>query len=207
MSETKAPSETQAPEPKMNRREHILQCLAQMLETSPGQRITTAKLAAEVGVSEAALYRHFPSKARMFEGLIEFIEESILSRINLILSEQKDTIQRCQLILQLVLTFAERNPGITRLMNGDALMGENERLRARIHALFEKIQTHIKQALREKALREGIGFRLDEGMLANLLLAYAEGRISQYVRSDFKVPPTQDFNEQWAFMRQQLLQS
>ena len=192
---------------QISRRDHILQCLAQMLETSPGQRITTAKLAAEVGVSEAALYRHFPSKARMFEGLIEFIEESLLSRINLILNDQKDTIQRCQLILQLLLTFAERNPGITRLLNGDALMGENERLRARIHSLFEKIQTHIKQALREKALREDIGFRLDEAMLANLLMAYAEGRIAQYVRSDFKRLPTQDFAEQWAFMRQQLLQS
>ncbi|MCM2680942.1 nucleoid occlusion factor SlmA [Echinimonas agarilytica] len=195
------------PEVKLSRRDHILQCLAHMLETAPGQRITTAKLAAEVGVSEAALYRHFPSKARMYEGLIEFIEESVLSRINLILAEQKDTIQRCQLILQLLLTFAERNPGITRLLNGDALMGENERLRVRVNSLFDKIQTHIKQALREKAIREGIGFRLDEGMLANLLMAFAEGRIAQFVRSDFKKLPTQDFNEQWSFMRQQLLQS
>ena len=194
-------------EQKISRRDHILQCLAHMLETAPGQRITTAKLAAEVGVSEAALYRHFPSKARMYEGLIEFIEESILSRINLILSEQKDTLQRCQLILQLLLTFAERNPGISRLLNGDALMGENERLRARIQSLFEKIQTHLKQALREKALREDTGFQLDEGMLANLLMAYAEGRIAQYVRSDFKQLPTQGFAEQWTFMRQQLLQS
>lgn len=194
-------------EQKISRRDHILQCLAHMLENSPGQRITTAKLAAEVGVSEAALYRHFPSKARMYEGLIEFIEESILSRINLILNEQKDTMQRCQLMLQLLLTFAERNPGISRLLNGDALMGEHERLRARIQGLFEKIQTHLKQALREKALREGQGFELDEGMLANLLMAYTEGRIAQYVRSDFKLPPTQGFTEQWNFMRQQLLQS
>lgn len=97
--------------PKINRREHILQCLAQMLETNPGQRITTAKLASEVGVSEAALYRHFPSKARMFEGLIEFIEESLLSRINLIMDDEKDTMKRCQLVLQLLLIFAERNQG------------------------------------------------------------------------------------------------
>ena len=94
---------------KRNRREEILQALAAMLETSPGQRITTAKLAANLGVSEAALYRHFPSKARMFEGLIEFVEDTLLSRINLIMDEEKDTLMRCQTILKLVLTFAERN--------------------------------------------------------------------------------------------------
>ncbi|SDJ91626.1 transcriptional regulator, TetR family [Ferrimonas sediminum] len=192
---------------KSNRREQILQCLARMLETSPGQRITIAKLAAEVGVSEAALYRHFPSKARMFEGLIEFIEDSLLSRINLIMEEETDTMVRCQLILQLLLTFAERNPGITRLLTGDALIGEQERLRERINQLFAKIETNLKQALREKALRESSGFYLEEGMLANLLLSYAEGRIAQYVRSEFKLMPTDRFSEQWAFIQRQLLQS
>ncbi|MBY6187950.1 nucleoid occlusion factor SlmA [Marinobacter hydrocarbonoclasticus] len=192
---------------KKNRREHILQCLARMLETSPGQRITTAKLAAEVGVSEAALYRHFPSKARMFEGLIEFIEESLLSRINLVMQEEKDTMVRCQLMLQLLLTFAERNPGITRLLTGDALTGEQDRLRGRINLLFNKIETNLKQALREKSLREGQGFYLEEGMLANLLLSWAEGRIAQFVRSEFKELPTKNFSEQWAFIQRQLLQS
>jgi len=193
--------------PKVNRREHILQCLATMLETNPGQRITTAKLAAEVGVSEAALYRHFPSKARMFEGLIEFIEESLLSRINLIIDEEKDTMKRCQLLLQLLLVFAERNPGISRVLNGDALLGENERLRSRIGQLFSKIETHLKQILREKSLREGQAFSIDEAVLANLLMAIAEGRIAQFVRSDFKIKPTKHFNEQWTFVQQQLLQS
>ncbi|GIU33324.1 nucleoid occlusion factor SlmA [Shewanella schlegeliana] len=196
-----------AASPKINRREHILQCLATMLETSPGQRITTAKLAAEVGVSEAALYRHFPSKARMFEGLIEFIEESLLSRINLIMDEEKDTMKRCQQLLQLLLVFAERNPGISRVLNGDALLGENERLRSRISQLFSKIETHLKQILREKSLREGKAFNLDEAVLANLLLAVAEGRIAQFVRSEFKLKPTKHFNEQWNFIQQQLLQS
>ncbi|MGL5360111.1 MAG: nucleoid occlusion factor SlmA [Shewanella sp.] len=193
--------------PKINRREHILQCLAQMLETSPGQRITTAKLAAEVGVSEAALYRHFPSKARMFEGLIEFIEESLLSRINLIMDDEKDTMKRCQLVLQLLLIFAERNPGISRVLSGDALLGENERLRNRIGSLFAKIETQLKQILREKTLREGKGFNLDEAILANLLLAFAEGRIAQFVRSEFKLKPTMHFDEQWSFIQHQLLQS
>lgn len=196
-----------AASPKINRREHILQCLATMLETSPGQRITTAKLAAEVGVSEAALYRHFPSKARMFEGLIEFIEESLLSRINLIMDEEKDTMKRCQQLLQLLLVFAERNPGISRVLNGDALLGENERLRSRISQLFSKIETHLKQILREKSLREGKAFSIDEAVLANLLMAIAEGRIAQFVRSEFKLKPTKHFNEQWTFVQQQLLQS
>ncbi|MCG9713800.1 nucleoid occlusion factor SlmA [Shewanella insulae] len=196
-----------AASPKINRREHILQCLATMLETSPGQRITTAKLASEVGVSEAALYRHFPSKARMFEGLIDFIEESLLSRINLIMDEEKDTMRRCQLLLQLLLVFAERNPGISRVLNGDALLGENERLRSRTGQIFSKIETHLKQILREKTLREGKGFNLDEAILANLLLAVAEGRIAQFVRSDFKNKPTEHFAEQWQFIQQQLLQS
>lgn len=181
---------------KKNRREQILQSLAHMLEI-PGQRITTAKLAAEVGVSEAALYRHFPSKARMFEGLIEFIEESLLTRINLIMSEEKDTLLRCHHLLQLLLMFAERNPGITRVLTGDALLGEQDRLRHRVTQLFDKIETHLKQILRERKLREGKSFDLEESTLANMLLAYAEGRISQYVRSGFTIHPTKDFDQQW----------
>ncbi|RJG49509.1 nucleoid occlusion factor SlmA [Motilimonas pumila] len=192
---------------KVNRKEQILQCLAQMLETAPGQRITTAKLAKQVGVSEAALYRHFPSKARMFEGLIEFIEESLLSRINLILEEEKDTFNRIHHILHLILSFTERNPGITRILTGDALLGENDRLRSRIQGLFEKLETQIKQVLREKKLREGQGFNLDEGALANLLLAFAEGKVNQFVRTEFKQKPTADFDAQWSFIRNQLLHS
>ncbi|QSX33967.1 nucleoid occlusion factor SlmA [Shewanella avicenniae] len=192
---------------KFNRREHILQCLAQMLETNPGQRITTAKLASEVGVSEAALYRHFPSKTRMYEGLIEFIEESLLSRINLIMAEEKDTMRRCHLMLHLLLVFAEKNPGISRLLNGDALLGEHERLRDRINQLFAKVETHLKQILREKTLREGQKFNIDESILANMLLAIAEGRITQFVRSEFKLKPTYHFEEQWQFIQKQLLQS
>jgi len=182
---------------KSNRREQILQSLAHMLEI-PGNRITTAKLAAEVGVSEAALYRHFPSKARMFEGLIEFIEQSILSRVNIITAEEKNTSIRCHHILQLILLFAEKNPGITRILTGDALLGEHDRLRERISALFEKLETNLKQILRERKLREGRSFEIDEGALANMLLAFAEGRINQYVRSGFNVKPTEDFEQQWS---------
>ena len=167
-----------------------------MLET-PGTRITTAKLAKEVGVSEAALYRHFPSKARMFEGLIEFIEHSMLSRVNIITNDEKNTLLRCYHLIQLILLFAEKNPGITRIMTGDALLGEHDRLRERMSQLFDKLETHLKQILRERKLREGKSFDIDEALLANMLLAYAEGRLNQYVRSDFKLKPTEGFEAQW----------
>lgn len=182
---------------RSNRKEQILQSLAQMLETSPGQRITTAKLAAEVGVSEAALYRHFPSKARMFEGLIEFIENTLLSRINLILDNEKETQSRIYNILVLLLTFAQKNPGITRILTGDALQGEQERLRERVQGLFEKLETQFKQVLRERKLREGKAFSTDEAALANFFLAYVEGKMNQFVRSDFTALPSQQFEVQW----------
>ncbi len=185
---------------KPNRKEQILQCLALMLQDCPGQRITTAKLAAEVGVSEAALYRHFPSKARMFEGLIDFIEESIFTRINLILTDHKETLVRCHHMLHVLLVFSERNPGMCRILSGDALMGENERLRTRVHQLFEKLESQFKQVLRERKLREGKTFTISEQALANILTSFAEGKISQYVRSGFDKKPSHDFNEQWQFL-------
>jgi len=185
---------------KISRKQQILECLALMLQSSPGERITTAKLAAEVGVSEAALYRHFPSKARMFEGLIDFIEESVFSRINLILSDHKETLVRCHHVLHVLLVFAERNPGMCRILSGDALMGENERLRVRVHQFFEKLESQFKQILRERKLREGKTFTINEQALANILVAFAEGKISQYVRSGFDKKPSSDFNEQWQFL-------
>ncbi|MBU2979831.1 MULTISPECIES: nucleoid occlusion factor SlmA [unclassified Alteromonas] len=187
---------------KTNRRAQILQALAGMLESHQGQRITTAKLAETVGVSEAALYRHFPSKARMFEGLIEFIEETLFSRINKILNEEKDAAARCQLILHLLLGFAEKNPGITRILNGDALMGEQDRLRARIAKLFERLETQLKQILRERKLREGKSLAAEEGVIANLMVCYVDGRINQFIRSGFTRKPTEQFNEQWHLLKQ-----
>ncbi|MDO6426030.1 nucleoid occlusion factor SlmA [Thalassotalea sp. 1_MG-2023] len=185
---------------KPNRKQQILECLALMLQTSPGQRITTAKLAEQVGVSEAALYRHFPSKARMFEGLIEFIEESIFSRVNLILTDHKEALVRCHHILHVLLIFAERNPGMCRILSGDALMGENERLRARVNQFFEKLESQFKQVLRERKLREGKGFDIPELALANILVAFAEGKICQYVRTGFEKKPSESFNDQWLFL-------
>lgn len=190
---------------KKNRREEILQALAQMLESSEGsQRITTARLAATVGVSEAALYRHFPSKARMFEGLIEFIEESLMSRINLILTDEKDTLLRLRLIVQLLLGFAEKNPGLTRILTGHALMFEQDRLQNRINQLFDRIETQLRQVMRERKLREGKSFAQDEGLLASQLLAFCEGLMSRFVRSEFRYLPTQDFDIRWQLLTAEL---
>ena len=183
---------------KGNRKEQILQCLAEMLESHSGQRITTAKLAEKVGVSEAALYRHFPSKARMYEGLIEFIESTLLSRINLILEKDKTTEGRIYNILKLILGFAEMNRGITAILTGDALLGEHDRLRERVASLFEKLETQFKQVLRERKLREGKAFPIEDATFANMLLAYTEGKMNQFVRSGFHRSPMEGFEDQWA---------
>ncbi|MDI5985238.1 nucleoid occlusion factor SlmA [Halomonas sp. M4R5S39] len=191
--------------PTPSRREQILQALALMLEEDSGKRITVAALARQVGVSEAALYRHFPSKARMFEGLIEFIEASLFERISRILDQEPHAVPRCGQVLGLLLGFAEKNPGLSRLLGGDALTGETARLRLRIHQLFERLETQLKQILREAELHEGRRPTLPVSATANLLLAQAEGRISQYVRSDFRRRPTEHWDDQWTLLSSQLL--
>ncbi|EMJ9776217.1 MULTISPECIES: nucleoid occlusion factor SlmA [Morganella] len=190
---------------KKNRREEILQALAQMLESSDGsQRITTAKLAASVGVSEAALYRHFSGKTKMFDSLIVFIEDSLISRINLILQDEKETISRIKLILMLILGFSEKNPGLTRIMTGHALMFEQDKLQSRINQLYERIEAQLRQVLKEKRIRDGSGFTYDESLLASQLLAFCEGMLSRFVRSEFKYRPTQEFETRWPLLLAQL---
>ena len=188
---------------KPNRRAHILQSLASMLENNSGKRITTAALAAEVGVSEAALYRHFPSKARMYEGLIDFVEDTLFSRINKIINDEKDTAVRIQMVLHLFLGFSEKNPGIARILHGDALTGEHERLRSRVAKIFERLETQIKQILRERKVRDGKTFSVDESALAALLTSYVDGRINAYIRSEFKRRPTEKFSEIWTSLKAQ----
>ena len=185
---------------KPSRKEQILQSLAHMLEAAPGGRITTAGLAKEVGGSEAALYRHFPSKAKMFEGLISFIEEAIFSRINRIMEDGKASDQVEQ-ILTLLLAFTERNPGITRLLTGDALTGENARLHQRIQQFYDRVESQVKQVLRDAEFKEGLRTQATPTITANLLLAVAEGRIAQFVRSGFKTLPSQDWPAQWALLQ------
>ena len=186
---------------RSDRRQQILEVLAQELESNPGSRITTAALARAVGVSEAALYRHFSSKARMFESLIEFADNSVFGLINKILDQEKDAVTRCERIVHLLLGFSERNPGITRVLLGDALVGENERLRVRVQQFFERIETQFRQVLREANLSNGPRAVATIDATANQLMSFIEGRMSQYVRSNFQRRPTVHWDEQWPVMK------
>ncbi len=190
---------------KPSRRQQILEALARQLEETPGERITTAGLARAVGVSEAALYRHFPSKARMFEGLIEFIEETVFGLTNRILQDESSAVLRTERIIVLVLGFAERNPGITRLLTGDVLIGETERLRTRIGQFYERLETQLKQVLREGELSGELKCAERIPAMANMLIAFTDGRLQQFVRSGFKRSPTTMWPEQWSMLRQNIL--
>ena len=183
---------------RRRRREDILQAFAAMLETHPGSRITTAALASRVGVSEAALYRHFPSKAKMIDGLIEFAEDTVFTRVAQIQENDAATgEERCGKILALLLGFCERNPGFARLFAGDALQGETERLRQRIRQFFDRIETELRQIMREVHAVHGRQGAISATAAANLMLATCEGRITQFVRSEFRSPPTKEWSEQW----------
>jgi TetR/AcrR family transcriptional regulator len=185
---------------KPSRRQQILEALAQELEKSPGERITTAGLARAVGVSEAALYRHFPSKAKMFEGLIEFIEETVFGLINRILADESNSAIRCEKIMMVLLGFSARNPGISRILMGDALTGETGRLRQRIGQFFDRVEMQFKQILREGELAGQLQGKQHVAATASLLLAVAEGRMNQYVRSSFKRSPLADWEDQWPLL-------
>ncbi len=191
---------------KPSRRQQILEALAQELEKSPGQRITTAGLARAVGVSEAALYRHFPSKARMFEGLIDFIEDSVFGLVNRILQEESRMQVRCEKILLIILGFSARNAGISRLLAGDALVGETERLRQRMNQFYERLETQLKQVLREGEMNGELSASIPVGPMANMLMAQAEGQIHQFVRSGFKRSPVEMWDSQWPLLRQLLVE-
>ena len=189
---------------KPNRRQQVLEVLAQELESNPGSRITTAALAKAVGVSEAALYRHFASKAKMFEALIDFSEDSVFTLTNKIMEQEGDVILRCEKLIQLVLGFSERNPGITRVLLGDALVGENERLRVRVGKFFERVETQFKQILREANLSDGPRAMAPIDAAANEIVALIEGRMSQYVRTNFVRKPTEYSTEQWQVLKEGL---
>ncbi|AKH20909.1 nucleoid occlusion factor SlmA [Sedimenticola thiotaurini] len=184
---------------KVSRKQQILESLAAELERSPGERITTAVLARSVGVSEAALYRHFASKAKMFEGLIGFAEESVFARINQILDSEKETRVRCARILYLLLAFSERNPGITRVLLGDALVGETERLHQRVEQFFSRLETQLRQVLRESRMRDD-DLCVDAESGAALLLSLIEGRMHQFLRTRFKVSPATGWESQWMIL-------
>ena len=175
-----------------------------MLETHPGSRITTAALAKHIGVSEAALYRHFPSKAKMIDGLIAFAEATVFERVGQIVDEHGDPEPRCAAVLMLLLAFCERNPGFARLFAGEALQGETERLRQRMRQFYDRIETQLRQIIREAYAIRATPPPLSAAAAANLLLASAEGRISQFVRSEFKTQPTEGWTNQWQVLARAL---
>jgi TetR/AcrR family transcriptional regulator len=179
------------------RKLQILQTLAQMLETPSAERITTAALAARLDVSEAALYRHFASKAQMFEGLIGFIEETIFGLVNKITAEQQGGLAQLEAVLSMLLGFARKNRGMTRVLIGDALVNENERLQARINQLHDRLEATLKQCLRFAATQGEIPESVDSAAHANLMLCYVIGRWHQFAKSGFKRDPLEAWPAQW----------
>ena len=172
------------------RKLQILQALAAMLEQPKGEKITTAALAARLSVSEAALYRHFASKAQMFEGLIDFIEASVFGVINQILEKEERGVDQLHAILQMLLSFAANNPGMTRVLIGDALVGEDERLELRMNGFYERIELACKGALR-LAASQGHGIEDEVGARASLLVSYVTGRWHRYAKSGFRQNPAE----------------
>ncbi|MCD2517761.1 nucleoid occlusion factor SlmA [Massilia sp. G4R7] len=172
------------------RKLQILQALASMLEQPKGEKITTAALAARLSVSEAALYRHFASKAQMYEGLIEFIEASVFGLINQIAEREERGVDQAHAILQMLLGFAASNPGMTRVLIGDALVGEDERLQSRMNGFYDRIEMACRQALRV-AVSQGHGIEDDVAARASLLVSYVTGRWHRFAKSGFKHNPAE----------------
>ena len=210
MSDTALPDEAtpDRDEPKVRqrmkpgqRREQILQTLAAMLEQPGTERITTALLASKLEVSEAALYRHFASKAQMFEGLIDFIEHSLFSLINQIAEREGDGAQKAARMVTVVLQFGEKNPGMARVMVGDALVFENERLHQRMNQLFERIESALRQALRAAAeANKSATPTADAQVRAAALLAFTLGQLQRFARSGFKRSPLDHVEASLALM-------
>tara|TARA_B100000676_G_scaffold300448_1_gene346143 strand:- start:1343 stop:1942 length:600 start_codon:yes stop_codon:yes gene_type:complete len=183
--------------PAGQRRVQILETLALALETEAGNRITTAELAAKVGVSEAALYRHFSSKADMFSALIEFAEESVFGLCAQITREASPMGHRCRRVVAMVLQFAARNPGICRVLIGEALVGESATLRARAAQFFARLEAELRKLIREAELQPGVRAAASATQIANLLTALVEGRISRFVRTRFAESPVDEWEVQW----------
>lgn len=170
------------------RKLQILQALASMLEQPKGEKITTAALAARLDVSEAALYRHFASKAQMYEGLIDFIETSVFGLVNQIAEREEQGVAQAHATLQMLLGFAASNPGMTRVLIGDALVNEDERLQLRMNQFYDKVELAFKQSLRT-AVTQGHGAEADVASRASMLVSYVVGRWHRYAKSGFKQNP------------------
>ena len=179
------------------RKHQILQTLAQMLENPAGEKATTAALAARLSVSEAALYRHFRGKAEMFEGLIEFIEQTLFALINKITGEERSGLRQLEAIMGVMLAFAQKNRGMTRVLVGDALVNEDDRLQTRINQLHDRLEAALKQALRFGVSQQEIAQEVDIAAQANLLMSFVTGRWHQFAKSGFKRDPVELWPKQW----------
>jgi TetR/AcrR family transcriptional regulator len=179
------------------RKSQILQVLAHMLENPAADKVTTARLAAKLEVSEAALYRHFSGKAQMYEGLIEFIEQTLFALINKITSEEKSGTRQIEAIVGVLLGFAQKNRGMTRVLIGDALVYEDDRLQARINQLHDRLEAAIKQAIRFGITQQEIAAETDAAACANLIVSFVTGRWHQFAKSGFKRDPVELWNRQW----------
>ena len=179
------------------RKDQILQTLAQMLENPAGEKVTTAALAARIKVSEAALYRHFKGKAEMFEGLIEFVEQTLFGLINKITSDEKSGVRQVEGIITVLLAFAQKNRGMTRVLIGDVLVNEDDRLQLRINQLHERLEAALKQALRFGVSQKEIAQEVDIAAQANLMMSFVTGRWHQFAKSGFKREPAELWPKQW----------
>ena len=179
------------------RKAQILQTLAHMLENPAAEKVTTASLAARLEVSEAALYRHFSGKAQMFEGLIEFIEQTLFALINKITSEEKSGVRQIEAIVGVLLGFSQKNRGMTRVLIGDALVHEDDRLQARINQLHDRLEAAVKQAVRFGVTQHELASEIDATAFANLVLAFVVGRWHQFAKSGFKRDPVELWVKQW----------
>lgn len=179
------------------RKTQILQVLAQMLENPASEKITTAALAARLDVSEAALYRHFTGKAAMFEGLIDFIEQTLFGLINRITSEEQSGVRQLEAILGVLLGFAQKNRGMTRVLIGDALVHEDQKLQNRINQLHDRLEAALKQALRFGVTQNEVAAEVDVVAQANTLMSFVTGRWHQYAKSGFKRDPAEFWAKQW----------
>ncbi len=182
------------------RKLQILQTVAEMLEQPKGEKITTAALAARLDISEAALYRHFASKAQMFEGLIEFIEQTVFGLVNKISAEESSGLKQVEAILAMLLGFVNKNRGMTRVLIGDALVNEDARLQLRINQLFDRLEATLKQSLRIAVSQEELHSTADVGAHANLMLCYVIGRWQQFGKSGFTRDPMAQWPQQWAIL-------
>ncbi|MDX8399039.1 MAG: nucleoid occlusion factor SlmA [Gallionellaceae bacterium] len=183
------------------RKLQILQAIATLLEQPKGEKITTALLASRLELSEAALYRHFASKAQMYEGLIDFIEQTVFGLVNKICAEEPNGLKQAEAIVGMLLAFAQKNRGMTRVLIGDALVNEDERLQARINQFLGRVETTLKQTLRIAASQGEVDASIDAGAQANVLLCYVIGRWQLFAKSGYTRDPMAQWAQQWAILK------